>query len=123
MLAIFPFPAKPSMSRQQSIDSHAVPFIPQPGDEVGKKVAVPKGWFDYEGAGSSDPDELVLLTVTALDANGSKWDSRVEKRKGKKHADHTCFIVHPSVVSDNDDPRGYPMRISAYIAFREAMER
>ena len=65
VLAIFPFPAKPSMSRQQSIDSHAVPFISQPREEVGKKVAVPKGWFDYEGASPSAPDELVLLTVTA----------------------------------------------------------
>jgi hypothetical protein len=105
-LAKNPFPAKPSMTgRQQSIDSHAVPMLQQPGDEVGNKVAVPKGWFNWPDGGPRDPETLVMLTVTAWDPEGSKWDSRDEKKKSKKERNVKRFIVHPTVVSDDDDPR------------------
>ena len=96
-----------------------------PGDEVGKKIEVPKGWFQYDGAGPFDLDTLVTLTVTAWDTDGIKRDSRVERRKGKKVANLARFIVQPSVVSDDDEPRGYPMRMttSTYIAFKEKMKK
>ena len=98
-------------------------MLQQPGDEVGNKVAVPKGWFNWPDGGPRDPETLVMLTVTAWDPEGSKWDSRDEKKKSKKERNVKRFIVHPTVVSDDDDPRGYPMRMSAYIAFRDAMQK
>ena len=110
-------------ARQTTIDSHVVPFVMNPGDKVGKKIEVPKGWFQYDGAEPSDLDTLVTLTVTAWDADGTKWDSRAERRKGKKLANLARFIVQPSIVSDDDDPRGYPMRMTAYIAFKEKMKK
>ena len=65
-----------------------------PGDEVGKKIEVPKGWFQYDGAEPSDLDTLVTLTVTAWDADGTKWDSRVERRKGSTVQGMSCICIY-----------------------------
>ena len=72
---VITLPEKPhTMSQQSSLDSHAVPFIPNPGEEEGEKVAVPMGWFNWKGDAPSDPDKLGLLSVVAWDVDGSMWD-------------------------------------------------
>jgi hypothetical protein len=103
--------------RQPTLDSHVVSILPEPGLEVGKKVEVTKGWFNYERvAAPKDLGTRVSLLVTAWDVTGTKWDSRQEKKKGTK-ADLSRFIVHPCINSDEDDPRGYPMCMSDYVSF------